>query len=368
MQAKFYYSPMTLRPIAQYLWVLLLIAAPILRTSAGSLPDQLIEKQTLGRTLFFDAGLSRNGDVSCASCHQPKHAFADAKRVAVGTAHQRGARNTPSLLALDSGPFFWDGRAEQLEQVMPQPFINPVEMGLASQDELVGRIQASQDYVQAFTAAFPNSRQAITIENVEHALATYVRSIGGGTSAYDRYSAGLDQNALSPPARHGLSLFQGVANCSECHRVESTRASFTDNAFHSTLIDPKLAPALPARAIQLARENPAGAQLGAEIEADPQVSELGRYVVTHDPKDIGSFRTPSLRNVAFTAPYMHDGSVMTLREAVDREIYYRNLQSNRPNSLTERDRRDLVAFLESLSDVQLGANEPHAKDHRGNMK
>lgn len=343
---------MKLRHSAQFVSALFLTTAPFLCAFDEPPPDRLVTLQDLGRKLFFDSGLSRRADVSCASCHQPKHGFTDSRPVAIGTGHQSGTRNTPSLLALGNGPFFWDGRTAKLELVMPQPFTNPVEMGLESQDELLARLRGNQGYVAAFAKSFPDSPEPVVIPNVEKALAAYVRSLGNGISTYDRYAAGQDQNELSPRAKHGLALFLGSAGCAECHRLEGKNARFTDDAFHSTLINPKLAPVLPSTAIQLAQANPSDPQLSLEIESDARVSELGRYVVTRDPRDIGSFRTPSLRNVALTAPYMHDGSVATLREAVDREIYYRNLQNNRPNTLTEQDRQDLVTFLQSLSDLQ----------------
>lgn len=340
---------MKLRLGAHFAGVIFLAIAPMLSAASELLPGHLVNIQGLGRALFFDASLSRKADVSCASCHQPKHAFSDGRPVAVGTGHQTGTRNTPSLLALGAaGPFFWDGRTEQLEQVMAQPFTNAVEMGLVSQDELLDHLRKNRGYVSAFSKAFPESPTPITIEHLQRVLAAYVRTLGHGTNAYDRFAS--DQNALSAEAKHGLMLFQGSAGCAECHRMEGSRAGFTDDAFHSTQINGKLAPMLPATAIQLSQSSPDVLMLGVVIESDAKVSELGRYVVTHDPKDIGAFRTPSLRNVASTAPYMHDGSANTLREAVDREIYYRNLQSNRPNTLTEQDRQDLVTFLKSLTE------------------
>ena len=339
---------MKLRLSAQIAVAMLLAAIPMLCASNDLLIGRLTSIQGLGKALFFDAALSRNTDVSCANCHQPKHAFSDGRPVAIGTGHQTGTRNTPSLLALGSGPFFWDGRTEQLEQVMAQPFTNTAEMGLASQDELLGHLRKNPSYISAFSKAFPESSLPITIEHLQQALAAYVRTLDNGTNAYDRFAA--NQNALSAEAKHGLTLFRGSAGCAECHRIEGNRASFTDNAFHSTQINEKLAPMLPAIAVQLSQSSPDILNLGILIESDAKVSELGRYVVTHDPKDIGAFRTPSLRNVALTAPYMHDGSATTLREAVDREIYYRNLQNNRPNTLTEQDRRDLVTFLHALND------------------
>lgn len=262
-----------------------------------------------------------------------------------------GTRNTPSLMDLAPGPLFWDGRAAQLEQAVLQPITNPLEMGLANEAMLSARLRSNKSYAGAFAASFPTEEPSAQIRQVGLALAAFIRAQDHGSSALDRYLETADPGRLSAGARRGLQLFRGAANCGTCHRLEGTRPTFTDGGFHSTVIDSKLAPAIPGRTVRLVAEVSPDAPLGGLIASDPVVAEMGRFVITRDPKDIGSFRTPSLRNVARTAPYMHDGSIKTLREAVDREIYYRSLQENRPNSLTESDRADLVEFLDSLSDV-----------------
>lgn len=304
--------------------------------------------EDLGRRLYFDPSLSGDGTISCSTCHKPDRAFSDGRKVAVGIHQQLGTRNTPSLLSLTQGPFFWDGRAATLDDVVLQPFVNPIEMGLHGTDELVTRINQSPLYTAQFHAAFPERPVPISPDQIRQTLTAYLRSIPSGISTYDRYSAG-NTHALSGHAQRGLSLFIGSAKCVECHQLTGNHASFTDDAFHSTLINPQLASKLPSVALKFDQNPPTGPALGAAIASDPVVAELGRFLVTHNPKDIGAFRTPSLRNVALAAPYMHDGSAATLRDAVDREIYYRSLQRNEPTTLTEQDRRDLVAFLESLT-------------------
>jgi cytochrome c peroxidase len=308
-----------------------------------------------GRKLFYDAGLSRNGDVSCASCHQPARAFSDGRQASIGTAKQAGARNTPSLLDAGEGPFFWDGRAQKLEEVVLQPITNPVEMGLADNEALLQKLRQSRDDMAAFAAAFPGSADGPQARQVQAALSAYIRSLRGA-SAVDRYIASHDPQELSASARHGMALFQGVERCATCHTIEGSNPSLSDGRFHSTFISPETARALPATVMRFGSGERDLVLLGRLIESDPLVAEMGRYALTREPSELAMFRTPSLRNVARTAPYMHDGKVKTLREAVDREIYYRSLQENRTDAVTEQDRADLVAFLESLSDEPGGAD------------
>jgi cytochrome c peroxidase len=228
-------------------------------------------------------------------------------------------------------------------------------MGLDSQAELINRIRNESRYRAEIERLLPGTANSDRVDAIAEALTTYVRSLRKGSNLYDHFVSLHDPNALTPGQQHGLALFRGAAGCAECHQLTGSPAMFTDDTFHSTLISPHIAPLLPEAAIEIVNADLDTTTLNARIESDATMSALGRFVVTHDPKDIGAFRTPSLRNVAETAPYMHDGSVRTLREAVDQEIYYRNLQTNRPNTLTEQDRRDLVAFLESLTDARLSA-------------
>jgi cytochrome c peroxidase len=332
--------------------VLSLIVA---RQKVGRHPDAraLTEQRiVLGRQLFNDPHLSADGTIRCASCHIPEKDYTDGRRVAVGVGGRVGTRNTPSLMTIGTShetSFFWDGRRSTLNQAVLDPLTNPVEMGLSDQTELVQRIQQSTAYVRAFAQAFPETGQPVTPSDVAAALVAYVQSLRPQESAYDRYALKGDQTALSPRALLGLAIFKGKARCAECHLLQGSPAVLTDNAFHRTGVGlDAIAPDLPQLTEAVIQRSLQGADIGNRVATYAEEAQLGRFNVTLDPADIGLFRTPSLRNVSHTAPYMHDGSVPTLDEAIDREVYYRSLQAGRPLPLTVEERLNLKAFLETL--------------------
>lgn len=306
----------------------------------------------LGHDLFFDTRLSADGTVSCATCHQPEHGFTDGRPLAVGLAQRKGTRNTPSVInAALQGAQFWDGRRNSIEAQVFDPLLNANEHGLAQPAEVIDRVREDRAYVARFEIAFGVAEPER--EHIAEALASYVRSLATGDSPFDRYAYGCDARALSASAARGLALFTGRAQCSACHTIGERSASFTDNDYHSVgvgldAVSPRLAPI--ARRVAATPSE----QLSTLIGSDPDVAALGRFVVTLDPRDIGKFRTPSLRNVAETAPYMHDGSVPTLEAAVDRELYYRGQAIGRPLVLTPVERQDLVFFLRALTSAHLG--------------
>jgi cytochrome c peroxidase len=198
--------------------------------------------------------------------------------------------------------------------------------------------------------SFGNARGNISLNNLAEALASFQRTLLAGDSKFDRYLFGNEKTALTESAVRGLALFQGTARCASCHLIGKNDALFSDNQFHSLGIGlPRLGPRLAELTTRLVRANEGGNSLDHEILGDDTVAELGRFAVTFNPADIAKFRTPSLRNVARTAPYMHDGSVATLEEAVDIELYYRGVQADRPLILTPSEKMDLVEFLRSLS-------------------
>lgn len=322
----------------------LIVMLPASAVGAQSYPNEI----ALGQALFQDKNLSANRSVACASCHQPDHGFADTRTVSLGVRKQPGTRNAPSLLDLgEYHSFFWDGRAATLEQQASVPFLAPNELGFKNLNEVVVRIRQNPRYVAAFQTLSGRSGKPIEFDDIATALIAYERSLGSSRNALDRYLGG-DQAALSPVAREGLALFRGRAHCAECHLITATSAPFTDNRFHSSGIGlAAVSPELAKRAQEAATLPPA--QRYARIESDPRWTALGRYLVTLDPKDIGRFRTPSLRNVALTAPYMHDGSVATLAQAVNVELYYRGLKLGHAIMLSAEERHDLLAFLQSLS-------------------
>jgi cytochrome c peroxidase len=276
-------------------------------------------KAALGRRLFFDKRLSRDGRLACASCHQPRHAFADQRPIALGIGGRAGRRNVPSLLnRAYARVLFWDGRMAALEEQALAPLTSPAELG-STIAEIVHRLTADASYVASFQRAFGDA--SITGPRLAQSLASFERTLLSGDSPVDRYETGRVKDALSPAAARGVGLFRGKARCHICH----DGALFSDGRFHNT---------------------------GVSWERLP--SDRGRFEVTGAEADRGAFRTPSLRDVAGTAPYMHDGSVRTLPDVV--AFYDRGGNRNpnldgviQPLRLTAAERRDLVAFLEALT-------------------
>lgn len=333
----------------------LVMGAVIVSHKAAQQPDTqapLIQRIALGKQLFNDPHLSADSTVRCASCHMPEKGYTDGRRVAVGVEGRAGTRNTPSLMTLEEAQettFFWDGRRNALDQAVLDPLTNPVEMGLHSQAELLQRVQQDPEYASAFTQAFPEAKPAISSEHIATALAEYVRSLRSPESAYDRYALHDDKKALDQRALLGLVIFKGKGHCAECHRLEGTPAILTDHAYHRTGVGLDAITAnLPSLTEGVIKRSLQGGAMGNRVATHADEAQLGRFNVTQDPADIGLFRTPSLRDVSHTAPYMHDGSVATLDDAIDREVYYRSLQAGRPLQLTVEEREDLKSFLQAL--------------------
>ena len=306
----------------------------------------------LGQTLFFDARLSRDGSTSCSTCHVPARYFSDGLATSRGVAGAVGSRNAPSLLnvaLIDSQ--FWDGRVQTLEQQAMLPMVNPREMAMPSLQAVVDAVRRAGDYGPLFARAFGiRDGSGIRLDMIATALAAYERSLDVKDSPFDRAAFGDRSGALSRPAERGRQLFTGAAKCSSCHFVGHDGATFTDNQFHSLSIGLQpLADRLASLTLSVAELRRQGRSPDEIVLANSEFAALGRFVVTLAPTDLGAFRTPSLRNVAMTAPYMHDGSVATLSEAVDDEVYYRSNESGHPLLLTPTERGDLVAFLESLT-------------------
>lgn len=324
-------------------------------------------KIDLGRKLFFDARLSADGSVSCASCHDPKLAFTDGKAVAEGIAGRRGARNSPTLfnVMFNTGQF-WDGRADTLEDQAVQPLVNSLEMGNNSYDEVVSRLGAISEYRAEFQSVFGAEPR---IGLIGLALAAYERTLVSGDAAFDRFVAG-DQGAISESAKRGFALFRGKARCSRCHTFSDAMPFFTDFNYHNTGVamnhpnfDKLSRQAYAATDTDKAREviDALGKQEGGQ--------ELGRILVTYQVFDIGSYRTPSLRNIALTAPYFHDGSAKTLADVV--KFYNQGGRQNINREwdlealvLAEDEQRDLTAFLESLTGKTLDADSDYDRRNR----
>jgi cytochrome c peroxidase len=282
-------------------------------------------KVALGRRLFFDPLLSATRSVSCATCHEPERAFADARPIAVGVFGRLGTRHSPALINRGFGrTHFWDGRASALEAQVLMPIADPNEMDVAIEDA-VKRVAADATYRAAFADVFGGP---VTAADLARALATFIRTIRSADSPYDRFVAS-PADALPAEALTGLRLFRGRARCSFCH-IEPT---FTDEQFHNTGISWR--------------------------DADSSFQDEGRMAVSRLARDRGAFKTPTLREIARTAPYMHDGSLKTLAEVID--FYAAGGRQNpnlsrliRPIALTAAEKQSLVAFLESLSGVVTG--------------
>lgn len=320
--------------------------------SHGNATEQSAKRIALGQRLFNDPELSADGKIRCASCHQPEKTYSDGRRVAIGVFERTGTRNTPSLAILGDAKdssFFWDGRRTHLEQAVIDPLTNPMEMGLSSLREVTQKITNNAEYRKSFAEAFPHNGGNVSADDIAAALATYVRSLNLPASRYDRYSAQHDNSALNASAQMGLAIFRGKGGCADCHLLNGSPAMFTDHGYHRTGVGMDAVNAeLPSLTEAIVQRSLRDEAIGNRVASREDEAQLGRFNVTRDPADIGLFRTPSLRSVASTAPYMHDGSIPTLEGAIDREIYYRGLQSGHPLNLSVEDRAALKAFLESL--------------------
>lgn len=310
---------------------------------------QTPQKIALGKTLFMDKRLSADGTISCANCHEPDRAFTDGRHLAQGFHQQLGTRNAPTIVnAAYFTSQFWDGRRASLEDQAKDPLINPLEHALADENSVLSIVRGDASYTASFNDVFAVSPDRITIDHVAKAIAAFERTLIFGDSPFDRYTYGGDKKALSESAIRGLELFRGRGQCQNCHTIGPGSALFSDNAFHSLGVGYKrIEPRLAELATRIAKT---GTQaVGEAILSAPELSELGRFLVTLKPVDIGRFKTPALRNVAITAPYMHDGSIKTLEEAVNLEVYYRGIEAGRPLILTPREKADLVDFLQTLT-------------------
>lgn len=341
--------------IASAWWIfVIVVTAASCSPSSSRQPEGNVELVALGRKIFADQNLSRDRQVSCASCHRPDLFFSDGRPKAVGINGLRGTRNAPSLLdARLMTSFFWDGREATLENAVTQALTNPVEMGLSGPAAVNERLAEDTSYGPLAQLVF--DKDTLSTDEIRQALLAYLQSLPLEPTRYDLTKAARNPTHADDDASQGLALFSGKAACADCHSLGGTPALFTDNGFHHTGIGfDRVAGSVGTVIARLASNDSAQVPLGALVLADPSIAELGRFAVTKKPSDMGAFRTPSLRNVARTAPYMHDGSIATLPEAVEREIYYRSLTRGRPISLTVDEQRQLLAFLETLNTVPSG--------------
>ena len=316
-------------------------------------PAYWTEMVALGTKLFQDKHLSADGKVSCATCHRPELVFSDGKPVAQGLRNQSGTRNTPSLVNVAYNTSqFWDGRRTSLEEQALDPLINPIEHGLRNPQQVLDLIQKDASYLTAFKKAFGVTENNIRIEHVTKALASFQRTLVAGNSAFDRYQYGGDSDALPASAHRGLELFKGRAGCVACHAIGDEAALFTDQEYHALGIGVERLSHKLGFLTKKVSQAPTS-ERERMIGQDRDIAGLGRFNVTLAATDIGKFKTPSLRNVALTAPYLHDGSIATLEEVVELELYYRRINDPRPPLLTANEKKDLVEFLKALTSDSL---------------
>lgn len=314
------------------------------------------DRVALGRRLYFDTRLSSDGTVACATCHAPAHGFADPRgKTSAGVGGALGTRNAPTVLnAAFLATQFWDGRAPTLEAQAVLPLVNSIEHGFPDSAAVVAELESLGDYAEAFAVAFGSP--GISIDRVGQAIASFERTLISLSAPIDRFLRG-DASAVSPAAQRGWELFNGKARCNTCHGYVEAIPLFSDDDFHNlgvgvTGFDFGAAARAAAQAVA------AGQKVDDLALTSAQASELGRFAVTKEERHLGAFKTPQLRNVALTAPYMHDGSEPTLASVI--ELYDRGGNPNpyldggmRPLGLSAEEKADLVALLEAFTSDDL---------------
>lgn len=311
----------------------------------------------LGEKLFFDRRLSFNETMSCGMCHIEAEAFtSNAMGVSVGMEGKSLRRNAPSLYnVVYEKKLFRDGREVSLETQVWLPILSPDEMAAPSVGWVLARIKALPDYAPPFTQSFPG--RGPTMDTVGLAIATYEETLLLANSRFDRWRYGGEADALSPQERLGFELFTGKAGCAACHLIGKDSALFTDGKFHDTGLGYAKTMGLSDSDFEVrlaAGSFTRRSQEDVRTISSPSVNDLGRFEVTQDPDDRWAFKTPSLRNVALTAPYMHDGSIKSLPDVID---YYDRGGDYSPNKssliiplhLNDAEKRALLDFLGSLT-------------------
>jgi len=314
------------------------------------------EKVVLGKMLFNDTRLSADKTISCASCHQEDKAFTDGLPVAKGIYQLEGTRNTPTIVnSAFYTRLFFDGRRLTLEAQVLDPFMSPIEHGLKDHRPILKLVREDVFYGDKFSDAFNVDATEITMSHVAKAIASYERTLIAGNSPFDKYFFGGERNALSEAEIRGLNLFRRKGNCANCHEISWNNALFTDNRFYNIGVGFARLNSVLEKFMQSLQSTQNKLRPDQMLMlTNVQRSELGRYKVTQISSDIGKFRTPTLRNISLTAPYMHDGSMKTLEEVV--EYYNGGGDKNRfldpaifPLQLTEKEKSDIVAFLRVLT-------------------
>ena len=335
------------------------------------------KKIALGRKLFMDRRLSHNNTISCGMCHVPEQGFTSNEiATAVGIEGRSHRRNTPTIFNVGYYKFlFHDGRELTLEDQVIGPLLAFNEMGNPSIGHVIEKIRNLDDYAGLFEEVYGSG---VTLERVSHAIAAYERTFISGNSRFDQWHYGGDSNALTKQEVQGFEIFNGKGGCVTCHTINEKTALFTDQSFHNTGIgwarnnkvikkeygsDTFPVQLAPGVVVQVKHEL-------IETSSERPENDVGRFEITENPKDSWKYKTPSLRNIVISAPYMHDGSLSTLEEVV--EFYDKGGDDNpekdlllKPLDLSEHEQKALVAFLKTLTgdNIKLLEQEARAAFH-----
>ena len=326
------------------------------------------DRIALGRKLYFDTRLSKDGTVACATCHDASRGFTDQRNVSEGIGDHLGRRSSPTTMnAALMQSMFWDGRAASLEEQAKLPILNPIEMGHPDAASAMASVATDPAYQGLFQKAYGH---APNYDDLGRAIASFERTLIFLDAPFDRYAAG-DSKAISPAAQRGLALFNGKARCVSCHMINSSNPLGTDNLFHNIGVSARKQnfEALAQQALGALKDG-SGADALDKLALQTDMSELGRFIVSRNRGDIGAFKTEQLRNVGITAPYMHDGSLHTLWDVMDH--YNKGGETNpyldggiEPLNLSEDEIDDVVAFLFTLTDTRFAAqNEAAMRDQQ----
>jgi cytochrome c peroxidase len=306
----------------------------------------------LGRKLYFEPALSSDGTVACATCHDVTRSFTDRRNVSEGVGDQVGHRNAPTTMnAVLLASQFWDGRAPSLAEQARQPILNPVEMGHTDEGSALSSLKKA-GYEAEFKSVFGRD---LNYADMSAAIAAYETTLIFLDAPYDAWIGG-DESAISESAKRGFALYNGKARCTACHPIHSTGPLGTDHRFHNVGVSARHQDfeGLARQALTILAQDSSMEKLD-ELAITTNLSELGRFMVTRNRADIGAFRTPQVRNVGVTGPYMHDGSLQTLWDVMDH--YNKGGEANRwldggiePLALTEAEIDDVVAFMFALTD------------------
>jgi cytochrome c peroxidase len=333
------------------------VSAALYRITVPASAAPTKEKVALGDKLFNDKRLSVDDTVSCATCHDPARGFVDHKPQSEGIGSHRGTRNSPTVVnAMFNATQFWDGRAATLEDQAKLPILNPIEMGQRSPEDVVKKVRGIPEYVSEFRAVFGRD---VSYDDLAAAIAAFERTHFSGDSPFDRFLAG-EVDAIDASAKRGWSIFNGKGRCTDCHAFSTTSPLFSDQKFHNIGIAAHKTDfiALAGKGVAMVRSGDLEQIDHLALETD--LSELGRFLVTKNLSDVGTFKTPNLRNIAATGPYMHDGSLATLWDVMD---HYN--KGGVPNpyldggmqrlGLSEDEIDDTVAFLATLTSPEFQA-------------